>query len=241
MKKALVLFAALMMFNAGAATASYKEALKLFEKKDYSGSLKMIADELVTADDARADSPNYDLRFLAAHNHWKMGNPKSAADHFTKCMQIKKSTADPYIDLALLYIEQKKYNEADATARRGLEIEKAPLLFYIMGAVSMKRENFWRAKELFEKANALDPELYYSYNALGITLMKLKKYGEANTAFSAAQAIKPKSVEIINNLGMSYEKLGKNKEASEYFARALALDENNKVVAANLERVKGKK
>lgn len=239
MKKTLVMIA-MLLFAGTSLHASYKEALKLFEEKDYKASLKMIADELETANDTKPDSPNYSLRFLAAHNHWKLGNTRSATDHFTRCMTINKKKADPYIDLALLQVEMKKYAEADATARRGMEIEKSPLLYYITGIVSLKRENFWKAKEMFEKANSLNPDLYYSYNALGITLMKLKKYGEANTAFSAAYAVKPRSAEIVNNLGMSYEKLGKIKDAYEYYKKAQALDENNQVIAANIDRVKGK-
>ncbi len=237
MKKICVLIG-IMLFSGTALFASYKEALQLFEKNDYRASLKIIADELVTANDAKPDSPNYDLRFLAAHNHWKLGNTKSATDHFTRCISIKKSNPDAYIDLSLLQLELKKYGEAENTARRGLEMGKSSMLYYVMGIVSMKRENFWRAKEMFEKANSLDPDLYISYNALGVTLMKLKKYSEANTAFSAAHAIKPRSAEIINNLGMSYEKLGKNKEALEYYQKAASLDEMNKTIAANLARVR---
>jgi tetratricopeptide (TPR) repeat protein len=238
--KKIIVITCLILFSCTALFASYKEALKLYEKNDYTGSLKIIASELETANDSKPDSPNYNLRFLAAHDHWKLGNTKSAMDHFARCIEIKKSKVDPYIDLALLQIELKKYGEAENTARRGLEAEKSPMLYYIMGMASLKRENFWKAKEMFEKANSLNPELYYSYNALGISLMRLKKYSEANTAFSAAHAIKPKSVEIINNLGMSYEKLGKNKDAYEYFKQALSMDEKNSVIAANLERIKAK-
>ncbi len=239
MKKTMVMIA-LLLFAGTSLYASYKEALKLFEQKDYKSSLKMIADELETANDTKPDSPNYNLRFLAAHNHWKLGNTKSAIDHFTRCITIKKNKIDSYIDLALLRIEMKNYAEADAIARKGMEVEKSDMLFYIMGIVSLKKENFWKAKEMFEKANSLNPDLYYSYNALGITLMKLKKYSEANTAFSAAYSVKPRSAEIVNNLGMSYEKLGKNKDAYEYYKKAQALDEKNQVIAANIERMKGK-
>lgn len=238
MKKCILI--GLILFSGSALFASYKEALQLFEKNDYRASLKIIADELETANDVKPDSPNYDLRFLAAHNHWKLGNTKSATDHFNRCIAIKKSKIETYIDLSLLQLELKKYGEAENTARRGLEMGKSAMLYYVMGIVSMKRDNFWRAKEMFEKANSQDPDLYYSYNALGITLMKLKKYSEANTAFSAAHAVKPRSVEIINNLGMSCEKLGKNKDAYEYYQKAASLDEKNKIVAANLERIKGK-
>ena len=236
--KKIIIVLGLMMLSSQILHASYKKALELYEKKDYKASLKMIADELETANDANPESPNYNLRYLAAHDHWKLGNSKPAIDHFLKCIQIKKQKVDPYIDLALLQLEIKKYGESEATAKRGLEVEKSPLLYYIMGMVSLKRDNLWKAKELFEKADSLNPELYFSYNALGITLMRLKKYSEANTAFSAASAIKPKSVEILNNLGMSYEKLGKTNEAYEYYKKANSIDEKNGTVTDNIARLK---
>lgn len=238
--KKIVSMTAVMLFFATLASASYQKALELFEKQDYKASLTMIADELETANDGKPDSPNYNLRFLAAHNHWKLGNTKSASDHFTKCIAIRKKSVDPYIDLAMLQIELKKYGEAENTARKGLEVEKSAELFYIMGLSSLKRGNFWRAKEMFEKANSINPELYYSYNALGVALMRLRKYGEANTAFSAALAIRPKSAEIMNNMGMSYEYLGKLKEAKEYYKKAALLDEKNPVITTNFERIKSK-
>lgn len=228
------------LFTTTLASASYEEALKLFEQKDYRSSLKMIADELVTSDDEKPGSPNYNLRYLAAHNHWMLGNTKSAIDHLNRCIQINKDSINAYIDLAMIQIEQKKYGEAEQTARRGLERQKSPLLYYLMGITYLKRENFWRAKELFEKANALDPELYFSYNALGVALMCLKKFSEANTAFSAALTIQPNSAEILNNLGMSYETIGKKKEALECYRKALALDDQNLTIKNNLARCEGR-
>lgn len=238
--KKIVSMTVILLFTSMIASASYQAALELYEKQDYRASLKMIADELETANDGKTDSPNFNLRFLAAHNHWKLGNTKSAIDHFTKCIAIRKKSVDPYIDLAMLQIEMKKYGDAENTARKGLEIEKSAELCYLVGLSSLKRGNFWRAKEMFEKANSLNPELYYSYNALGVALMRLKKFGEANTAFSAAQAIRPKSAEIMNNLGMSCEYLGKVKEAKEYYEKAALLDEKNQVVSTNLERIKSR-
>ncbi len=231
----------LVFIYCGVLHASYDEAVKLYESKKYQDSLQMVADMLVTEDDFKAGSPNFNLRFLAAHNHWKMGNYVPASQHFARCMEINKNSVDPYVDLSLMQVEQKKYGDADATARRGLEVKKDAMLYYVLGYTSLRKENFWRAKEMFEKAIALDPEQYISYNGLGIALMRLKKHGEANTAFSAAHVMRPRSVEILNNLGMSYEKLGKTKEAIDYYSRALVLDEKNAVVSSNLQRVKNKK
>lgn len=225
----------------GTASASYDEALKLFQEKKYKESLQKIAADLNTADDLKDGSPNYSLRFLAAHNHWKLGNRDSAFSHFRRCMDIKKDSPDPYVDAALLMIDLKKFGEAERLARKGQSLADGPMFSYILGKIFLMNKNYARAKELFEKANSLDPEFPASYNDLGITLLFMKKYSQANTSFSIANELSGDSADILNNLGYSYEKLGNYTKAQECYTRAGELDANNPVIARNLVRVKNRK
>lgn len=217
--------------------ASYKDALKLYQEKKYNDSLKMIAADLATADDATG----YKLRFLAAHNHWRLGSSKNAINHFTRCMAIQKNSADPYIDTAFMLIENNNYAEAETFAYNGLKVKKDAMLYYVLGKIYLAKKNYHRAKDMFERANAVNQDIPASYNGLGIALMNMKKYGEANTAFSIALAINPDSPELLNNMGMSYEKMENYKEAVNYYSKAESADKNNKIIAANLKRAKDKK
>jgi len=238
--KKLTLILAVIIAMTQTLFASYEDALKLFEEKKYTESLKILGDELVVANDLVEGSANYKIRFLAAHNHWKLGNEKSVVSHFKRCMDIRKTSVDPYIDLALYQSEIGRLTDAEITVRKGLNVEKSAMLYYILGKVSLKRKNFWRAKELFEKANSIDPEMYISYHDLGIALMGLKKYGDANTAFSVALAIQPGSPVVLNNIGLSLERLGKYKESYSYFKKANSIDMENKVILGNMLRIKEK-
>lgn len=218
--------------------ASYKEALDLYQMQKYSESLKMCADILVTENDLTENSPNFKIRFLAAHVHWKMGNKMQVISHLRRCMEIRKNDVSPYIDMSLFLVEIKQYNDAEMTALNGLRIEQSPMLYYALGKISLMRSNFWRAKELFEKVNSMNQDFYFSYNSLGIALVNLKKYGEANTAFTVAAALNPDSPQILNNLGISYEMMGKQDKAYECFQKANALDKENRTILANMERAK---
>jgi len=220
--------------------ASYDEAVKLYQEKKYQESLKIIASELITEDDMKPGSINYNQRFLAAHIHWKLGNSQPATSHFNRCMVIKKDSVDPYIDLGLFQIELKKYEEAGATARKGLKIRDSAMLYYIQGVVAVADGNYWRAKDMFEKANSLEPELYISYNSLGIVLLNLKKYSDANTAFTVANALRPRSFEIINNIGISLEKMSKFDDALKYYEQAKTIDPESPVIKKNIARVEQK-
>jgi Flp pilus assembly protein TadD len=218
--------------------SSYDEALKLFQDKKYKESLDLIAELLSVDRDMEPDSPNYKLRYLAAHTHWKLGNHQSAITHFKRCMEIKKDEVNPYIDLSLMLIELKRYGDVRIFANMGLKIKDDPMLYYVLGRAALGYNNYPRAKELFEKSISIDPEMHLSYNQLGIVLMKLNKYSQANTAFSAALALMPDSPEIMNNIALSLEIVKKYDEAYDYLKRANTLSPDNNVILKNLNRIK---
>jgi len=220
----------LLFYISPYAFAEYSKALELFNEKKYRESLDILGQDLIVADDYKPGSPNYKIRFLAAHNHWKLGNTESAAAHFRRCMAIDKSNVDPYIDIAIMYVEKGRFNDAISVAEDGLKIKEDPMLLWILGRAYYKKGNYPRAKELLEKANSIDPEFYFSYNDLGIVLMKLKKFGDANAAFTVALAIQPGSAEINYNIAQSLLMLEKNKEALDYAKRALELDPDNESI-----------
>lgn len=217
--------------------ASYDEALKLYQEKRYKDSLAKIATDLVVGRDTDAKSSNYELRYLAAHNHWRLGNVEAAISHFKRCSEIQKDISDPLVDLALMLVEFKKYKDAEIYAARALGIQKTPMVYYVIGKSAYGAGNFWRAKEFYEKAISLDPELYAAYNGLGCSLLKLGKFTHANTAFSAALSIAPSSPEILNNMGLCLEKMGKNQDAKNYYKKAIDKNPDNPVIVKNLSRV----
>ncbi|HEY1406175.1 MAG TPA: tetratricopeptide repeat protein, partial [Spirochaetota bacterium] len=172
--------------------ADYNQALDLYKKGKYQDSLKSVADSLDVAKDNDPASPNYQLRFIAAHDHRNLGNTASAIIHLQKCSEIKPKSVDPLIDLAFLMIDTGKYKDATAYGQKILSLDpKNAMGFYILGLSSYKQGVFWGAKEYLEKATAFDPDLYIAWNTLGLTLMYLKKYPDADTAFSTALAMNP--------------------------------------------------
>ena len=233
----------LLIYLSPYAFAEYDKALEFFNEKKYKESLSILAQDLIVADDYKPGSPNYKIRFLAAHNHWKLGNIESASAHFRRCMAIDKSNVDPYIDISIMYVEKGRLNDAVSVIEDGLKIKEDPMLLWALGRTYYKKGNYLRAKELLEKANSIDPEFYFSYNDLGIVLMKLKKFGDANAAFTVALAIQPDSAEINYNIAQSLLMMGKNNEALDYAKRALELDpdsESIKNLNKKIEDIKNK-
>lgn len=236
MKKYLVLLL-MFTFMSSNAFAAYDQALALFQENKFQESLNILGQDLIVADDFKPGSPNYKIRFLAAHNHWKLGNEESASAHFRRCMAIDKTKVDPYIDLAIMYSEKGKFGGASSIVEDGLKVKEDPMLFWILGRISYQKGNLLRAKDLLERANSMDPEFYFSYNDLGIVLMKLNKFGDANTAFSVALAINPESVEINTNIAQSLVMMGKSNDAESYARKALTLAPDNEMIKNLIKKI----
>lgn len=239
--KKLLFFSLIFIVISSNVFAAYDQALALYQEKKYQESLTMLGQDLIVADDFKPGSPNYKIRFLAAHNHWKLGNEESASAHFRRCMAIDKTKVDPYIDLAILLTEKGRLGVASSVVEDGFKVKEDPMLFWILGRIAYQKNNYTRAKELLEKANSLDPELYFSYNDLGIVLMKLSKFGDANAAFSVALAINPESAEINLNLAQSLVMMGKSKDAEGYARKALELAPGNEMVKTLIKKIEENK
>ncbi len=235
--KKLFFFSLMFIIMYSDVFAAYDQALVLFQEKKYQDSLAVLGKDLIVADDFKQGSPNYKIRFLAAHNHWKLGNVDSASSHFRKCMAIDKTKVDPYIDLAIMLSEKGKLNAAKSVIEDGFNIKEDPMLFWILGRVYYKKGNLSRAKELLEKANAMDPEFYFSYNDLGMVLMKLGKFGDANAAFSVALAIDPESVEINFNIAQSLVMMGKSNDAESYAKKAFGIAPENEAIKSLMKKI----
>jgi len=217
--------------------ADYDKALKLFEQGKYDDALSEIASTLDVSKDFEPNSPNYNLRYLAGHIHAKKGNYESALTHLKRCAEIQKDSINPLIDIAFVYIDQKKYTDAIAWARKALQIKQAPVAYYILGLSYSGIGSYWQAKEYLEKAISLDPEMYYAYNELGNVLMYLGRVTQAQTAYSAAYALAPSSALICNNLAMSYVQAGDVKKAVEIIEKARKLAPDNSVIVENYNRI----
>ena len=222
--------------------ASYDDALSLFSEGKYQESLKVVAAELDAAQDMNPSSPNYNLRFLAAHNHWKLKNYEGAFSHFSRCRQIKPQAVEPLIDMALVYLQQNKWKEALALGQKIAEMDKTRVeAFYILGKARYGYQNYWGAKEYLEKATSLDFQYYPAWNELGKALLMLKKYSEAEIALSTAYALCPKSEEVMSNLAVAYYRNNKKDKAIDIIKEAQNLASKNEAIAKNAKIILGSK
>jgi tetratricopeptide (TPR) repeat protein len=233
---------AILLFTAIPLFADYNQALELYKNGKYQDSLKSVADTLEVAKDNDPKSENYQLRYIASHNHRKLGNTASAIIHLQKCAEIKPKAVEPLIDLAFLMFDTGKFKDATAYGQKIITLDpKNALGYYILGFSSYKQGVFWGAKEYLEKSTSYDPELYIAWNALGLTLMYLKKYPDADTAFATALAMNPDTAEVLNNLAVAELREGKVDQAKKTIAKASSIAPANDKIKKNKEILDGMK
>ena len=181
-------------------TKTYEKALASFNQGKYEESLNHIRHVI------KSSMRDYRLRYLAAHNHWKQRNYNSAEIHFATAISVAPDQASGYIDLSLLYLEQKKWLLALNQSSRGIRVLTAnnkPVpakLYNIEARVHLYRGDFAQAlaqaqaakvahlkypKEQ-QKSSSVIKDRLESIILEGRAQVGLKQFDEADLAFSWA-------------------------------------------------------
>ena len=145
---------------------SIKKAIEEYNLGNYEKSLEVIRGVIVN------DLQNPKLRYLAAHNHWKLKNYSSADSHLKVFIQVETTQETGYIELALLNLEQNKFQEAMNALQRGLLKVPASTLsakyYNVLARVALAQGSYTRALSYIEtsKTKVSDKEIANKFEAL---------------------------------------------------------------------------
>ncbi len=131
---------------------------------------------------------------------------------------------DTYLDLAKAYYTMNRFDEAKKILNKALRIKDDANAWNQMGMVNYKLKDFEGAKNAFEKATSLNPEVKSYWSNLGWVLEKLEKYDEAIEAIDQALKIDENDMRLWYQKGVCLKKLGELEEALSCFNHALELN-----------------
>jgi len=236
--------------------ASYKKAIAEFDMRNYEDSLNQIRHVI------KADMNNYNLRYLAAHNHWKSGNFDSAALHFQAAINVRPEAYGTYIDFALMRIHERKYRSAEFIAQNGIKylsqhnIPVPPKIYNILSRIKLQQGLSSEALVYAEMAKAaLNTNTGIKDNLESVVLesraqLSLNNFEKAELAMQWAISLKENSPYLQNLMGYIYKKWSASSadeelkkkyvdQAKKYFQlaleNALAIDEFKVVVQKNMD------
>lgn len=231
----------------------YKKALEAYKKRKYSESLDFIRHVI------KSDMENYNLRYLASHNHWRLGNFEPAVIHMKKCIDIDSSNLNAYIDLALLYIKYNKISEAQIWLRKGIEVsekngKEIPAKLYNV----LSRTYLYQGKPYHALTQAENAKAAFKKNKAGIkdqleaimlearAHLALKNFEKAEIAVLWGLSLKKNNPIAMNLAGVIYLEWAKSsqdksyaKTAEKYFKMAASqpgiAEAFKKIINHNLE------
>ncbi len=129
-----------------------------------------------------------------ATNFLTKGKKDDAISYFKKSLEVNPNFVLALTNLAGLYIQENKLEEAEKLFLKALQIEKRSL------------------------------DLSSIYNNLGIIYAKKKEFNRAIKKFEKAVSLNPKSADAYYNLSLVYQEKGKNNKASLFFEKAIQLN-----------------
>jgi tetratricopeptide (TPR) repeat protein len=193
----------------------YVAALAEFDKQAYEESLKYIRHVI------KSDMNHYKLRYLAAHNHWKLGHFDSATEHFRSAIFAKPDSPQAYMDLALMKIQERNYGAAESTLQTGIaSLQKSktaiPSKLYNVYARLQLMKGFPEealkyaqlAKATFEQNGTGVKDKLEAMTLEARSQLLLENFEKAELAMQWAIAMRKDNVYACNLLGYIYAKWG---------------------------------
>ncbi len=177
-----------------------------------------------------------------------VGKTKEGAEILQKMLQADSSNIDIYVNLSQIYLQGKKYSDAEKILRRAedrkLDSER---LKFQLATIYERQKDFDRAESLFKEVLKENPKNAMVLNYIGYMLAdRGVRLDEAVKYVEEALAIDPNNGAYLDSLGWAFYKLNDLDKAEKYLLKAVEIVKNDPVIhdhlgdlyykAGNLER-----
>lgn len=138
-------------------------------------------------------------------------------------------------NLGIILEEMKRYEEAESTFRKAIDINPSSDTYYNLGNLLHNLKRFEEAEVVYREAikiNSIFQEAYYN---LGNTLKVQKRFEEAENSFRKAIELNPYDDKSYNNLGLLlFENLKRFEEAETIFNKSIDINPSGHKAYFNL-------
>lgn len=154
-----------------------------------------------------------------------------ALNNLRRALAIESDYLPAFNQMALLYYEQATAENnatldlAEVVARQAQLINRdyAPI-YNTWGLVKVKRGDIIEALRLFERAAALDRNMFEAYMNFGQITQSFRGYDDARTAFARAVELRADSYDAHIGLGAALRGLNQIPQAKAEYERAIQID-----------------
>jgi Flp pilus assembly protein TadD len=124
----------------------------------------------------------------------KKGDAAAAEAAYKKAIDLDAKLADPYSALAILYNQQKKFDDATAMSKMANELQGSaadPAVMYNQGIIFWNAGKYPEAKAEFEKTIKADPKMAEAHYRLGMANINLGLLPDAVKALEEYVRLSP--------------------------------------------------
>lgn len=171
----------------------------------------------------------------------KMNDLKGAAEkkEGKKQINISINTNEKSAEYKEYYYEMERYlmencislNEKiknnEEQSNKSVSKNQNAIDLYSKGNDELKKENFKKAIEYFEKAVKLDPEFTFAWDNLGVSYRKLNNYDKAIESYEKSLKINPNGITPLQNIAVVYQYKEEYQKAIESYQKLAEIDGNN--------------
>ena len=169
------------------------------------------------------------------------GQDDEALKNLRRALAIEADYLAAFNQMALLHYDRGRRGSpaeldlAEVVCRQAQMIDESYAPIYnTWGLVKVYKGDVISALRFFEKAIALDPDLFEAQMNFGEVTISFRGYQDARRAFERAVALDPNNYDAIIGLGTALRGLEKYQEAQVQYERAQKLDSNRPEAYFNL-------
>jgi tetratricopeptide (TPR) repeat protein len=174
---------------------------------------------------------------FAAALYWA-GYPQAAVPYLERAAKREQLNWKASLALARLLEETGRHQEALAAFKNVLAVRADyPPALVGAGEALVKVNDTSTARDMFQRAIAVDPKCADAANQLGILAAESSDFNGARDWFERAISIERDNAGAINNLGVLYAKMGKLDDAIAAFRYGIEVAPEDESLYMNLGRV----
>jgi Flp pilus assembly protein TadD len=182
------------------------------------------------------------IRVLYATLLGERGRVDEAVKELRDLQTGTASDREIHLSLAQIFAQAKRYAEAEAEARRALEISQRPgeeeYARFVLGSIYERSKEYDQAEEQFKKVLAANPLNAAAANYLGYMLAdRGVRLEESVRYIRQALELDPNNGAYLDSLGWAYYQMERYAEAEPYLERAAALLAGDPTIQEHLGHV----
>jgi cytochrome c-type biogenesis protein CcmH/NrfG len=169
-----------------------------------------------------------------------LGRTDDAVAAYREAVRLQPRLIEAQTKLAGVLIRAGRLREARDRLQTVVDLDPVhqPRAWFNLGLIRTQTGDVGGARDAFERAATLDPDLVPAHIQLGTLYLQAELFEEAIPHFRNAVAADSTNPSAVGSLGMAHLQLGHTNRARQLFERVLALDPTNEGARTLLEQLR---